>query len=59
MNMNFEFGKYTYKIIVVILACILKEERMARASKFLRESKTGNKTKNPPKRKPPNQNNSS
>jgi hypothetical protein len=50
--MNFEFGKYTYRIIVVILACILKEERMARASKFLRESESGNKPKSLPKRKP-------
>jgi hypothetical protein len=56
--MNFEFGKYTYRILVVIMACILKEERMARASKFLRESEQVQKPKPPQRKKPIKKNNS-
>jgi len=52
MNINFELAKYSYKLIVTIMACFLSEERMAKASKFWRESEQVKKIKTPQKVKP-------
>ena len=58
MEIHFGLAKYSYKLIVTIMACILSEERMERASKFLRESEQEPKPKPPRKRKVIKKNNS-
>lgn len=37
MNFNFKMAEYSFKLVIIIMACLLPEKRMARASKFLRE----------------------
>ena len=58
MNINFGLAKYSYKLIVTIMACLIPEERMARASKFLRESEQTQKPKTPQRKEPIKKNNS-
>lgn len=59
MNINFGLAKYTYKLVIVLLALLLPVKTMAKATKALRDSEAGNKPKSPPKRKPPTKNNTS
>jgi len=59
MNINLGLAKYAYRLVVTIMACCLSEERMGRASKFLRESEQSDTPKRSNKRKPVKKNNSS
>lgn len=45
MNINFGLAKYSYKLIVTIMACILSEKTMSKAAKFLRESEGNDEQK--------------
>lgn len=59
MNINIGLAKYTYKLVILILALLLPEKVMAKATKALREAEGAEKPKPPPRRKAVKKNNSS